>query len=311
MKKISLFFACLIASIAFISCEEDPEPRVKAPATNDFLNIPPTAENFVYDLENCGAINLTCSQPDYGVAVIPTYAVQVSLSEDFATLPSAEWIYDETVAVPYVELPFSSTQADMEVPAIDVAQAISTILGYKKIDEYAGRTPYSGDIYVRLRSYFPTLGEDSYTNVISNVIKLKVESFATVRVPGVIYLVGVPAGNWTEPSSSNADLFENWKLSETEDGIGSKIYHGTFYIESGQFTFRFYTALTGWENDSFGAKGPDEDEAITLTDGVYEGIIMKGKGKYAYAGWPGGWLQITVDLKEYKVTFVEVDGPNQ
>lgn len=313
MKKISLFIACLIATVALVSCDEDTEPRVKAPTDPNFLNTPPIAENFVYDLANCEAVNLTCSQPDYGVAVIPTYTVQISLSEDFVSAPPAEWVYNDSLAVSYVELPFSSTQADMEVPALDVAQGISTILGYQKLEEYEGRTPYNGPVYVRLRSCLSSLGadlgDDNYTNIVSNVIKLNVQSYATVRVPGVIYLVGSPTG-WTTPDMANIDTYENWKLSETDDGVGSKVYYGTFNIPAVP-EFRFYTALTGWELDSFGCQDADAAVDIVMTDGAFTGQGMKGKGKWKITNWTGGWMKIKVDLNTYNVEFVKVDDPNE
>ncbi len=309
MKKISLFLAGLMTSLAFVSCE-DTEPRLEIPTNNNFLNTPPTAENFVYNLESIETINLTCSQPEYGVAVIPTYAVQVSLSEDFTTMPADEWIYNPEKAVAYCEIPFTSTVADMYVPAKDIAQGISTILGYSKIAEYEGRTPYSGDVYIRLRAYFPTLENDPYA-ITSNVIKLTVKSYATVREPGTIWLIGQPGG-WTGPDASSADALMNWRLREKEDEIGSNVYYGTFEIKAGEFMFRFYSALTGWELDSWGIQKADAPMDIAFdAAGVYSGGITKGKGSYNVPGWQGGWVSITVDLNNQTVNFVKVDGPNQ
>lgn len=307
MKKISLLLAGLLTSLAFISCE-DTEPRAEVPTNNNFLNTPPTAENFVYDLESIETINLTCSQPDYGVAVIPTYAVQVSLSPDFATLPEDKWIFDAENAVPYAEIPFTSTSADMDVPAVDIAQGISTILGYKKIGDYEGRTPYSGYVYLRLRSYFPTMESDTYT-VISNVIRLNVVGYATVREPGTIWLIGTPS-NWTAPDASSAEALSNWRLRESEDAIGSQVYYGTFEFGANPM-FRFYSKLTGWDGgDSWGYKKDDQATDTPLnSDGVYEGTIGMGKGSYTIVGFEGGWLSLTVNLKDGKVKFAKVDAP--
>lgn len=308
MKKLSLLLAGMLASLAFVSCE-DTEPRAEVPTDNNFLNTPPTAENFVYDLESMETVNLTCSQPDYGVAVIPTYAVQVSLSPDFSTLPEDKWIFNKENAVPYAEIPFTSTQADMDVPASDIAQGISTVLGYKKITEYEGRTPYSGPIYVRLRAYFPTLENDTYT-VLSNVIKLNVVGYATVREPGTLWLIGTPT-NWAAPDAASAETLSDWRLRESEDEIGSQTYYATFEIPAGTLTFKFYSKLTGWDGgDAWGYTANDGDNEISLdAEGVYDGTIVKGKGNYMISSWDGGYLSFTVDLKNGKVKFVKVEAP--
>ncbi len=225
-------------------------------------------------------------------------------------MPADEWIYNPEKAVAYCEIPFTSTVADMYVPAKDIAQGISTILGYQKIAEYEGRTPYSGDVYVRLRAYFPTLENDPYA-ITSNVIKLTVKSYATVREPGTIWLIGQPSG-WTGPDASSADALMNWRLREKEDEIGSNVYYGTFEIKAGEFMFRFYSALTGWELDSWGIQKADAPMDIAFdAAGVYSGGITKGKGSYNVPGWQGGWVSITVDLNNQTVNFVKVDGPNQ
>lgn len=82
MKKISILFAMLVAVISLNSCKEDTYPRFDTP-TEFELNTPALAEEY-YELTPEGTVNLTWSQPDYGYAAAATYAVQVSLTEDFA-----------------------------------------------------------------------------------------------------------------------------------------------------------------------------------------------------------------------------------
>ena len=97
---------------------------------------------------------------------------------------------------------------------------------------------------------------------------------------------------------------------ESKDGIDSKIYHGTFDIPAGKFQFRFYTLLDNWEDNSWGPQKDDAPVAIKMTDGVFSGDIMEGKGSFDIADWAGGWVKMTVNLKAKNVTFKAVSGPD-
>jgi hypothetical protein len=90
---------------------------------------------------------------------------------------------------------------------------------------------------------------------------------------------------------------------ETE--IGSKIFHGVVEMPEGDLTFRFYAKLTGWDGgDSYGYKVDDEATNFEFNaDGVFEGTGMTGKGSYAFAGFPGGSMDITVDMNKNTVRF--------
>lgn len=87
MKKILFMFAMLLSVVAFTGCSDDEDPKAKQPTNKDFLNVPPLSQQ-TYDLKTAGTVQLTCSQPNYGVGTNPTYTVQVSLSEDFSTVPT-------------------------------------------------------------------------------------------------------------------------------------------------------------------------------------------------------------------------------
>jgi hypothetical protein len=116
-----------------------------------------------------------------------------------------------------------------------------------------------------------------------------------------IYLVGAPEG-WAGPDVANADHYEPWKLYDLAD---NGVYTGTFEIPAGSFMFRFYTALTGWDSDSFGSQEVDNPIDITLTDGVYTGVAMKGKGSWNLPDWAGGKVAMEVDVNNGKVTFTQ------
>ena len=117
-----------------------------------------------------------------------------------------------------------------------------------------------------------------------------------------IYIVGA-VSNWTEPSEANAAHYENYKLYDLK---GDGVYTGTFELATDQNAFRFYNTLCGWAGtDSFGSQVEDANVDIALTDGVFTGLGVAGKGNWNITNWEGGKLAITVDKNTSTVTFTQ------
>ncbi len=293
MKKFSILFACLVAAFGFVACEDDKDPVYQDP-TEFVLNTPATA-NMYHELYEGGTITFTCSQPNYGYSAIATYGVEVSLTEDFAEVQVLE--------------PTTPTSATLVLEMKRFAQAINALRGISTISEYTDADPMS--VYVRATAMISGIEGSEIT---SNWVKINnVKTYATVREPGIIYLIGNVHGSnaWVSPDESNAASLEPWTLKENADEIDSKIYHGTFYIPEpvgdDGLIFRFYTKLTGWETDSYGTQVDDNPIEIELSDNAFSGSIMKGKGSYKIMGWTGGTLEMTVDLKDMKVYYKQID----
>lgn len=318
MKKILLFCAALLSLTAFSACQDDTDPKADRPTDNNFLNIPPLA-NYTFDLKTVGAVEFTCSQPGYGVATTPAYTMQFSLSPEFKwDAANDKYVYDAEKKMDFIDLStfanFSTTNTTISVPSEVVAQAINAMLGYDKMEQFDGTLPiYSGKLYARVRSYFPDVNGERYDyySINSNVVTLQdVKAYETVRLPGFIYLVGKPEG-WVGPEEKNAAHYEDWKLFEADDAIGSQIYSGTFMVADDEFQLRFYTALTGWDTDSWGSQKDDNPVDIAFDGGKYAGAIGGPgyKGSYQVPGWTANWVKMTVNLKSKEVTFEIVDAP--
>lgn len=296
MKKISLIFASIIAMLSLGSCEEDTYPRLEPDAIapeQDILNTPATADMY-YNLAETETVNLTCRQPEFGFSALTTYKVQVSLSPEFKSVAMNE--DGETAAPGYVELNTAFTTTSMHVPCGEIAEAICALRGIQSEEGYTeeGARP----LYIRLRAYIAQAEEE--TSVISNIISLKaVKSYFAVRLPGYIWLIGQPEG-WDINGKAE------WRLFEAEDAIDSKVYYGTFDIPAGNFQFRFYTATGDWESNSIGAQVEDNPVNIELTDGVYSGVAVEGKGSWQVADWAGGTVSMTVNLENMTIRFEQV-----
>lgn len=292
MKKFSIFFACFVAALGFVACSDDDDPVYQVP-TEFVLNEPATSAQF-YELYDGGTITLTCSQPNYGYAAVTNYEVEVSLTPDFTEV--------NTFA------PENSTSTTLVIPMKRVAQAINALRGIGTITDYTPEDPRP--LYVRASASLT--GVES-SKIKSNYIVLKnVQTYATVREPGVIYFVGQPSG-WKEPSEGNSAYYLDggWVLSENPDEIDSKIYHGKFEIAEGQFQFRFYTALTGWDGGaSIGAQTDDNPVSINadLVGNTYSGkVTVPGKGSWQIDDFAGGTVNMTVNLNDKTVYFEIVE----
>lgn len=319
MKKLFMMIAALaFTGSTLTSCVENlTDPKAQQPTDNNFLNTPPTA-NYTYDLRATESVTITCSQPGYGVGTIPTYAVQLSLDPKFSGVPS-QWAYNGSDATPqnYIELPATSSLTTIEIPARDMADAINACRGYNQLSQLSqpDYTDFEGPVYLRVRSYFPGASDDVYDlyNITSNIIALThVLAYPTLRQPGYIFLVGAPEG-WAGPTPGNAEHYENWKLFEADDKIGSEIYSATFDIPAGQFQFRFYSALQDWDFNSIGSQDGDSPVDIALNgQGIYSGACVfgpgkgAGKGSWQIPGWEGGQVTITVNLKAKTVEFKKI-----
>ncbi len=297
MKKLNYIFFSLLALIFATACEEpkDINPVLQTP-TEFVLNNPVMSTQYI-ELTPTTTVNMSCSQPDYGYAAAAQYFAQVSFTEDFA-----EWA--EVNETPYTNC------AKIEMSGEELAMAICKLRGVTTEESYVDEP--ACPLYVRLRAVVKGAPEQS--TIFSNVVVFgQVKAYYAVKLPGYIYLVGQPSG-WTEPSASNLGHYENFKLLEAEDAIGSKIYSGTFEVAAGQATFRFYRKLKGWDaldDDgviySLGLQVEDAAMDVAFTDGIFTSAIVNGKGSLNFPDWQGGKMKMTVDLNSYKVTVQVVE----
>ena len=283
MKKLSILFASLLAVFAFSSCEEDTDPQYKAP-TSFVLNTPPLA-NQLLELESGGTVNFSCSQPDYGYSAITQYSMEVALDEAFEKYESLESV--------------DRTLAKMQIRQADLALAVCKLLGVESQDDFDPEAIHK----LYFRAVAQLTGVES-SLIKSNVVSLnQVKTYYAIQEPGFIYLVGAPEG-WKGPDEANASHYADWRLFESSTAIGSKIYSGVFDIPAGKAMFRFYTALTGWDDDSYGTQVDDNPIDVAMVDGVYSGPMVKGKGSFNIPDWEGGSMKITVNMSNEKAMTV-------
>lgn len=312
MKNISILFACLVAVLSFSSCKDDTCPRLdKDPASLKLDLFNPPMANQYFDLTQDGTFDLQCSQPDYGFAAVTNYAVQVSLSKEFKrkATNAPDFVAE---AGDYVELREPSTMANMQVRSLYLTRAICKLLNIKSEDQFASVVAAHADangympVYIRVRAYIEQ--DEAMSSVVSkNIVELKsVKPFFSLEEPGFIWLIGKPT-DWQQDEAAVISAAEakgvSAKVSELASEIDSKVYHWKGNIAAGDFQFRFYTQLGDWEANSLGSQVDDNPIDIVMEDGVYAGDYVAGKGSWQIPDWPGGLVEITVDMNEETVNF--------
>ncbi len=284
MKKISILMAlALLIGISFTSCKQDTQPRLNKP-TEFVLNTPPMADQ-TYILTAQNGVDLTVSQPNYGLGVVTDYQTQISFTEDFAQYENIESL---------------SNQAKINISGEEMAQAMCKLMGYVNNDTEDLFSPEAREVYVRVRAFIPNA---DYSDITSNTIKLMIKPYKAVKLPGRLYVIGNVNG-W---DINNGAIY----IEEPANGVGSKIYTGVvpFTADQAAGGFRFYESLGSWGDNgqlpSIGANADDGNNAeITVDeDGVYKGACVTGKGNWNITNWQDGDMKITVDLNTMKVIF--------
>lgn len=291
MKKLPILFAGLVAMFGFTGCSDDHDETVYHAPTSFEMNEPALADSYI-ELTEGGTFTLTAkAQPDYGYSAITQYSALVSLTEDFV----------ETKEL----TPTQPTQTQMTFKSADLALAICELAGIDSTEAWAELGTDTPVTKVYFKGVAELSGVEGSRIVSSNYVTLnKVQYYFAVPTPGFIYLVGAPEG-WSGPTESNAAHYADWRLFEADNAIGSKIYTGVFDIDAGQAMFRFYTALTGWDDDSYGAQVDDNPVDFAFADGMFTNELIKGKGSFNFPDWAGGKMTITVDMNAMTVTMLE------
>ena len=297
--KTKYLSSVLIAAFAmlFAACNSDRDDNPKLgpnhTATDFVVNTSAVADQYI-QLSPANNVNLTWSQPNYGVNTVVNYKVQVGLVDN----GSVKWS-DE-----YLETSYTSCNAQLS--GEEIAKAICKLDGFVTEDDYVdmGFREIAMRVAANIQTTTSQLVEG--TEIMSNVVSFKhMAAYCNIPTKAKLFIIG-SCCNWPEPVASQKQklIDDGWFVEETE--IGSNKFHGVVEMPAGDLTFRFYSKLTGWGSDdnpegSIGQQAKDEAKEFTLP---HSGTCMPGKGSWTFTGFPGGKLEITVDLNNKNVSFV-------
>ena len=291
----SMLFAAFAMLFAACNSDRDDNPKLglNHTATDFVVNTSAVADQYI-QLSPANNVNLTWSQPNYGVNTVVNYKVQVGLVDN----GSVKWS-DE-----YLETSYTSCNAQLS--GEEIAKAICKLDGFVTEDDYVdmGFREIAMRVAANIQTTTSQLVEG--TEIMSNIVSFKhMAAYCNIPTKAKLFIIGSCCG-WPEPVASQKQklIDDGWFVEETE--IGSNKYHGVVEMPAGELTFRFYSKLTGWGSDdnpegSIGQQAKDEAKEFTLP---HSGTCMPGKGSWTFTGFPGGKLEITVDLGNNTVSFV-------
>ncbi len=283
--KLYTVLAAAVAIAGFSSCSENTDPQYHEPNAASFKIYTPSFQNDYYELTDNGTFDITLNgQPDYGFSAVTQYRLQVAVVDDFSS-------YETLIPTG------TGTHSQMTFKESDLAMALCKLHGVESADQYVDL----GEQKVYLRGQAFISGIESSNVITSNVTSLnRVQGYLKLPIPGVIYVIGNYVGDWIGPEAANADKLAPYTLSENADEIDSKKYYGTIDFTADNCIFRFYTALEGWDANSYGCSGgTDSDTPVEFPDFVAGSTLDHGlaatKDSFSFPNYSGK-LHIFVDL---------------
>lgn len=303
-----------VAAMLGTACDSDRDDNPTVSPDNNpsefVLNTPALADQYI-QLSAENKVHLTWSQPQYGYNAIATYQVEVGLVGNDGSITWAKKdvldndgnVVEENKNPYYLETTYTTCSA--EVSGEEIAEAICKADNFRKPEQY--QEMGFRKIAMRIRSVINDAANNYVegTEVFSQPVYFNhMAAYNAVKDKTCLWVIGNCSG-WTEPSAGNADKLADWRIWET--AIGSKVYKGTVtmpdYSDS-NLMFRFYSKLTGWDADSYGTQEADSPiVAVFGADGSFNGKIVKGKGSWQFDNFPGGDVEITVDMNKSTVNF--------
>lgn len=298
--KSGLLFAAFAMLFSACNSDRDDNPTLgpNHTAKSFVVNTSAVADQYI-QLSEDNKVNLTWSQPDYGVNTVVHYKVQVGLAEG----TDVRW-------GDYLDTDFTTCNVDMS--GAQIAKVLCTLDGFKTEDEYVPMGFRKVAMRVTANIQTTSSKEVEGTSITSNTVYFNnMAAYNNVPTKGKLFIIGNCCG-WTEPVAGNKQklIDEGWYVEETE--IGSQKYHGVIDMPAGELVFRFYSKLEGWGDDSDASKTSgsigwqlkDSDSGDKYTLPLEDEDCTPGKGSWKFADFPGGKLDITVNLGTNKVSFV-------
>ena len=210
--KSSLLFAAV--AMLFTACDSDrddnPTLGPNHTASSFVVNTSAVADQYI-QLTPDNTVNLTWTQPNYGVNTVVNYKIQVGLKENGAE----KWgDYLET----------GTTACNVNLSGEEIAKVLCKLDGFKTEDDYMDMG--FREVIMRVAASIKTTTSQLIegTEILSNVVSFKhMAAYCMVPTKGTLFVIGSCCG-WPEPSGSNKQtlLDGGWFIEETE--IGSGLY---------------------------------------------------------------------------------------
>ena len=262
MKKLSFLGLPVFALLALSACEANTDPKIDTSKDYNFvLNTPQFATQFI-DLSTNGNINFTVSQPDYGVTVVPTYGLEISLKPDFTPITTQPVVDSEGNS--HVVPGTFALNLDSQLRGILVAKMSDIASGINELngiyEEAAYTEDYVGPLYVRSTAYLGSGTAAESTAVVSNVVMLsQVQGYASFPSSDIFLSVPGGANGWNHLPQI---------IYTGDDASGAMICRG-FAVIDGEFK------VTDGDWDGAGNWGAPDTGLKANADGTFSGTLVQ------------------------------------
>ncbi len=289
--KLHIFGLMALAVAGLTSCEADKDPVLQEP-TEFKVNTPPFV-NQLYDLSPDGVMEITCSQPNYGLALAPTYTAEVSIFPDFGeSLPAPA--PDDEDAIPYSVLiatnnPYSAV---MEIPENAIAVAICEMRGITEEAQYTDEGPRP--LYVRV---IAQVADQLSTRIVSDPITFpKVQGYfaSNVAALDVLYTPGNSNG-WSHDNWDGVNYGSTGVEGELSDdgGAGNLMLpaqgEGLYYAQVNTNDLTYTLTYISAVNIPGGFNGWDITSTMTSTDYLHWTITADLNGEELKFAFNNSW----------------------
>ncbi len=287
MKNLKIASGLLMALTIFTaSCSDDRDHNPTALEPTSFvLNDAVYASNNII-LQNTSNIELTWSQPDYGVPVVATYTIEMSTQPDFSDIPGID---DDGNAImkSSVSTLAQETVVNTTVRCKEINDGILNNFGIESYEDFI-TVLYDNNGYIPV--YLRATSKFNDKTIYSNTISIKTLPFYVEPVLFTqYYLIGALNGWGTSSANMNALLYPS---SEKE------------YSYTTQWTGD--ANLKFWELDNWGDWGTAWSTPKDGDDSPSGNLVKDGSGAMVCPE-PGSYYTYSIDMGTATYTWTKCD----
>ena len=288
MKKLKIMSGLLLVmALLASSCSDDRDHNPTALEPTAFVLNEPVYSTANILLQKTSGISFTWSQPDYGVPVVATYAIQMSTEADFGDIPSVDDDGNDIMVSSVSTLQSGLNIVNTSISGKDINSVVLKNLmidSSEKLADILSETGYV-PVYLRATSTF------NNQTILSNVVSIQtIPFFVEPESFSQYYIVGAMNG-W---STGSANMWSLLYPSEEKNCYS----YTTQWEGDGN--------LKIWELNDWGDWGKCWN---TATDGDQSasGALIKGDNGAIKCPEPGTFYTFSINMNDFTYTWTKCE----
>lgn len=291
MKKLKITSGLLLAMALFASsCSDDRDHNPTALEPTAFVLNEPVYSTANILLQKTTGIDFTWSQPEYGVPVVATYALQMSTKADFSDIPGVDDDGNEIMVSSVSTLKSGLTVVNTDISGKDINSVILKnymIDSSEKLSEILNETGYV-PVYLRATSTF------NNQTILSNVVSIQtIPYFVEPESFTQYYIIGAMNG---------------W-------GTGSTNMWGLLYPTGEKNCYSYTTQWNGdgnlkfWETADWGNWGTAWSTPVD-GDNSPSGVLKKDGSGAMVCPELGAFYTFSINMTDFTYSWTKCENQN-